>query len=899
MKMLKTSLVTLGAVILMIPAATQLAVAQPAVTESDTDVDNLEVLEEVVVTGRKREESLKDVPVAISVWSAKSLKEQMIITQRELFDATPGLTYDTFTGDRNSSQPGIRGVQSNEIATTQQKVNSFIDGLPLLGQAGSLSFWEVDRVEIYRGPQSAAFGRSTFAGAINYITPDATKEFSGKIQARVSDLGALELGVALSGPIGDKLGYRISYYTDQFDGPDEWTSSDGYKLGSTKAEYLTAKLNFQFGDNVYGEVMYMGLNQDDRPSASWLLDPAKCSGDSGYFLFQRGGRVELPSGAWDCDPSTNGPERNYDAIGQFSAQYNDNIDAYSAAYPGFDTNGNGVVSLDEFLSFSPRWPFGTLGQRLIGLSVTPTVKTDRDRFQGEVNFELGDSLLKFMGMYATEKYQRVIDRDGTGSLAVWPGFSSVNAITDPTTIDEQYAEVRWVSPGDRKFRYTLSASYYGYDFLTRVFANYGALTNGLTRPNGTPITPLQIIVIATKTTNYGASFGLMYDLSERTTLSFEGRYQSDQNCGEDEQGNNGAGIKRCSDTKSFAPRIAINTAISDNHSIYAQASRGTNPAGVNISYADDKYIEVLQVVSGQIPSPWDNFTYDGSDGVHFPTVGYNADTFATYKEEVLTNFEIGSKGRYAGGRGTYNAALYYMLWKDQVSARDLNWDDTGPNGWNAGNKASNQGAPTRLRTFLNEGDAELYGLELDTTFALTDIWLVGGSLTLGKAKYKDFCSPAGPLYTNAAGKPLFPILTPEKDGVVAPCSVVDGNTLPRQSDITGTFFVSATLPNDFLGMLTSFRADVRSVGSNFTDSFNLIKRSAVTTLNLSASMRSEKLSLRFYINNVTDVDDPLNLYVATFFTDNANPTIQPKRGQAWGVVGRRPREFGITGTYYF
>jgi len=71
------------------------------------------------------------------------------------------------------------------------------------------------------------------------------------------------------------------------------------------------------------------------------------------------------------------------------------------------------------------------------------------------------------------------------------------------------------------------------------------------------------------------------------------------------------------------------------------------------------------------------------------------------KEWLLTN-----------GRGSYTAAVYYMLLKDQVGARDLNWDDTTPNGWNAGNKASNQGAPTFLRSFLNTGDGELYGLEL-------------------------------------------------------------------------------------------------------------------------------------------------------------------------------------------
>ena len=123
-----------------------------------------QTLEEIVVTARKREESLQDVPVSISVMSADLLAQAGIRDQFDLFEMTPGLEFDTVTGDRNSGNPSIRGIQSQEIATTRQKSTSFLDGLPLIGQTGSLQFIDVSRIEIFRGPQSAAFGRSTFAG---------------------------------------------------------------------------------------------------------------------------------------------------------------------------------------------------------------------------------------------------------------------------------------------------------------------------------------------------------------------------------------------------------------------------------------------------------------------------------------------------------------------------------------------------------------------------------------------------------------------------------------------------------------------------------------------------------------------------------------------------------------
>lgn len=886
MKTLKKSLLISIAAFLAIP------IVPNAVAE-----EGASALEEITVTGRKREESLVDVPVSISVLTADDLLEEGITSQQELFDATPGLSFDTATGDRNSAQPAVRGVQSNEIATTQQKVNSFIDGMPMLGQVGSLQFSGIEQVEVYRGPQSAAFGRSTFAGAINYVTSDAADEFEAKFQVRLSDLGSNELGLAITGPITEKVGYRLSFMKDEFTGPDEWTASDGVELGTQETETITGKLNFEFSDSVYGELMFTKLEQSDGAAAQWRLNPADCQGDSGVFLNSMGANIELPTGAWNCDPSDGSPERNHDVLGDFTSGYD--VAAFTAAagmgLAAIDTNANGTLEIEEYLAQT--LPDGqTFEQALLGQTVDPFAITERDRIQGNLNFEFDNGLLTVLGMYNEEFYQRWNDSDGTAAFPVF-GINmmtgaaaldmSIGSMSDPTDIEERYAEVRWVSPEDQRLRYSLSASFYEYDFLTNVYFNYGALARGLTLPSGDPVDPLRNLIISNSTENIGASFGLWYDLNESTTLTFEGRFQSDENCGAD-VGNN---LSACTTTESFAPRLAINKTLSDTASVYAQVSVGTNPAGINITYSNPLYVEALLVASGQIASPFDGFTYDGSDGVHFPAAGFDADTYVAYDEEVLTNFEVGAKGEFADGAGTFATALYYMDWKDLVSARNLNWDDDTVDGWNEFGWSNSTGN----RTFLNAGDAEFYGLETVASYQVNDIFEVGGNLSLTSSTYASFCSPSGPDYTNAG----LTILTPDVDGVEAPCATADGNNIPRTSEIKGSFNVSARLPQPIFGLDTSLRWDIQHTGSHFTDDFNLIERDPVTTMNLSATMRNDNLTLRVFVNNLTDNDDPRNLAFGNFYTDNANPSVLPTSAPGWTVTPTRPRDIGITAIYSF
>ena len=130
------------------------------------------------------------------------LVESGIRNPYDLFDMTPGINWEQ-AQDRQGSRPSVRGVQTAAQNPVRQKVTSFLDGMPLLGQQGGLQFVGVDRVEIMRGPQSSAFGRATFAGAINYISRTPGDEFSGDVRLATSDLGRNEMQLEIGGPIND------------------------------------------------------------------------------------------------------------------------------------------------------------------------------------------------------------------------------------------------------------------------------------------------------------------------------------------------------------------------------------------------------------------------------------------------------------------------------------------------------------------------------------------------------------------------------------------------------------------------------------------------------------------------------------------------------------------------
>ncbi len=163
-------------------------------------------IEEVLVTVRKREESLQEVPLSVDVLSATEIERRGIDTLDDIARQTPGVILDT------GFYPQDTRVVIRGLSPTRGRPNVAIlqDGIDISSEAvttagGSLlinpRLVDIARVEIVKGPQSALYGRSAFAGAINYVTRRPTEEFEGRVSTDIGSNGQYEGSAYISGPV--------------------------------------------------------------------------------------------------------------------------------------------------------------------------------------------------------------------------------------------------------------------------------------------------------------------------------------------------------------------------------------------------------------------------------------------------------------------------------------------------------------------------------------------------------------------------------------------------------------------------------------------------------------------------------------------------------------------------
>lgn len=183
--------------------------------------------DEIVVTTRKREESLQTVPVAVTAFSAEEIESARITSVEDIALLTPGFTFAPLFGG-GASTPVIRG-QSTTIG--EPNVGFFIDGVYQSSRTimDSLLGDSIARVEVAKGPQSALYGRNTFAGAINFVTKEPSNELEGMLELTGGKSGHFDGRGSVSGPIiDDKLFFRVGgrffrrdgYFTNELAGED-------------------------------------------------------------------------------------------------------------------------------------------------------------------------------------------------------------------------------------------------------------------------------------------------------------------------------------------------------------------------------------------------------------------------------------------------------------------------------------------------------------------------------------------------------------------------------------------------------------------------------------------------------------------------------------------------------
>jgi iron complex outermembrane receptor protein len=565
-------------------------------------------VDDIVVTARKRDESLTSVPLSISALTSAKLEMQNIKSTVDLSDFTPGFNQRQQVGgvsglnNRLWNSLVFRGLNlANNTGLTAAGL-LFLDGAPVVsGQLAGIV--DVERVEVLRGPQSAYFGRSTFSGAINYITKAPGDEFKGTIAAEYSSFGSTDDSFSLEGPaIPGLLNLRVSGQHIVKGGQYTNAGNRSEKLGKqeTNSLSLSAYMTPAEGLTIKGYVSYFELR--DGPPAQAALKPTEANCPAG--------RTILP---YFCGVVPRIPAAN------ISANYR--VDDW--VYQQMFANVNNLPTV-----FDPR--FLSRG----GLK--------QNTWQGDliVNYDIGGYTLTSVTAFHTSKTQQVSDVGYRDSRDVPNPLFGVLPNTLPyiwwlnlgqATTDDFSQELRISTPADRPLRLVAGANY-----ITgkQVGPNsYGLSTFG-TADFASPST-----LKAETPSVFG---GIYYDIFPSLTISGEARYQWDKVTQTPWQA---APFSKT--FKSFSPRVTLDYEFMPDSTIYALWSRGYRPGGFNTDLVGQPQSVIDQVEAA-------------------------AGSNVAYDQERIDNFEAGIKARFWDGRATASLSVYTGKLSDMQNQSTVN-----------------------------------------------------------------------------------------------------------------------------------------------------------------------------------------------------------------------------------
>ncbi|HQZ32279.1 MAG TPA: TonB-dependent receptor [Arenimonas sp.] len=231
--------------------------AQDAAPAAAPASDEAVTLDAVQVTARKREETLQEVPVAVTAFTAESLDKLNIRDISDLDAQVPNLTIYAARGSSSTVTAYIRGVgQSDPLWGVDPGVGIYLDDVYIARPQGALlDVFDVERIEVLRGPQGTLYGKNTVGGAIKYISRGLPTETSGNASVTVGNYGQLDVKAAIGGSFDerDSLRGRIAVASLSRDGFGENTitgqdvsDKEILALRGQLGAYVTDDLNFQF-----------------------------------------------------------------------------------------------------------------------------------------------------------------------------------------------------------------------------------------------------------------------------------------------------------------------------------------------------------------------------------------------------------------------------------------------------------------------------------------------------------------------------------------------------------------------------------------------------------------------------------------------------------------------------
>jgi len=177
-------------------------------------------IEEIIVVAQKREQNLQEIPISISAFGSEAMNDLGWLSSEDVADQTPGLIATSFSGDSTVSIFSIRGVGQNDFADHQEAPTAvYVDGVYVgfTGAAG-IQMYDLERVEVLRGPQGTLFGRNATGGLVHLISKRPTETLEAYTDLTVGEFNQVRAEGAISGPLSDTVRGRLSVLSDQADG---------------------------------------------------------------------------------------------------------------------------------------------------------------------------------------------------------------------------------------------------------------------------------------------------------------------------------------------------------------------------------------------------------------------------------------------------------------------------------------------------------------------------------------------------------------------------------------------------------------------------------------------------------------------------------------------------------
>ncbi len=828
-------------------------------------------IEEIVVTTRKREENLQDVPIVVTAFSAAQIERKGINDLADIAKYTSGLNLDEGF-NKQDTRIVLRGLSPTRgrqnVAILQDEVD--ISSLAQNTAGGSFlinpRLLDIERIEVIKGPHAALYGRSAFNGAINYISKKPGDKFVGNAQADVGTYGKAEARASISGPIlQDKLslGFNVAGWKAKgfYNSP-----VTGKGLGGGKGYGIAGSFVAKPNDIITATGRIEYSNDDFGPEAASIKLPSLVPLPASTLVSNATGPCVIGVGSGSPILATQTAVCNNPA----NATYPQTVGSLGNAknFPAPAPSRNPRTGVDY--PGSSRDILRT-SLRLVA-EFEPVTFTSITGYGDNGQFQFNDALS--YGDYASPLINGAQETYFDAKVAQWsqelrlqsngqgPLTWTVGAMTWHEHLNQVTKALRCVGQ---------SGGSVGGDCYTTLAATGNVARVRVTSPAGAPVTFVGQDDVADRTTFHYSGYGMFdYAVTDALKATVEVRYTAELEktsgfaaisptfvgcpnvtvagrntsatgqvtCGQ-------AGPLVTGSSSPFSPTTTF-TASTPAASAFPATSEINPVNGVKVNsffwtprFTVDYKVTDAALVFGSVALGKKPGGFSPLAALSSPAAIVNN----TYDAEVMWVYELGAKTTWMDGKVQLNGAAYYQDYgKKQVSITFVD-----PNSIPTPNQLS-----TRV---VNAAKAEVKGFELEANIAPTEAFSANLSYTFNNGKYKNFKD------INAGVSAVSRAVVHNPNA----CTVIAVNGQNRceinysGNRLEGAPKHSLTMGGEVRGNISSdlswfFDTDVRFQSSRFTSFENSLVMDSYWLADIRAGLKTDSITLTAYVNNVFNDD---------------------------------------------